>query len=198
MPGETDKAAYDGIVDGFGQFRPGTWPEKINSIEMLRARGAEEAKLLAQWRGETPKRDRYGGLLGAGGFRATGFFRTERRDGRWWLVTPEGNPFFSIGMDVVGVSDATYVEGRELCSTTCRHRMASLPAIRAKRMTAAVSDPSAAASSITVAPSTFIPPISNANSARIGMRAGAKKHWGGSKPGASTRSAIGVSPNCRA
>ena len=112
-PSEEDRRAYDGIVDGFGQLRPGSWPEKISSTEMLRARGAEEAKLLAQWRTETPKRDHFGGLSADGSFRATGFFRTERRDGRWWLVTPEGNPFFSIGMDVVGASEPTYVERRE-------------------------------------------------------------------------------------
>jgi len=46
-------------------------------------------------------------------FGATGFFRTERRDGRWWLVTPEGHGFFSIGIDAVAPSGATYVEGRE-------------------------------------------------------------------------------------
>jgi len=112
-PSVTDKIAYDGIVDGFGQFHLGTWPEKISSTEMLRARSNEEAAQLAQWRAEPPKRDRYGGLSGKGSFRETGFFRTEHRDGRWWLVTPDGNPFFSIGMDVVGASNATYIEGRK-------------------------------------------------------------------------------------
>jgi hypothetical protein len=112
-PSGADKYAYDGIVDGFGQFRPVDWPEKVSSVEMLRARDAEEAHDLAQWRVEAPKRDRFGGLEGAGSWRATGFFRTEQRDGRWWLVTPEGNPFFSIGMDSAAPSGATYVEGRE-------------------------------------------------------------------------------------
>src|SRR6516165_10311798 len=79
---------------------------------MLRKRGEEEARQLAQWRAEAPKRDRFGGLEGSLAFRATGFFRTERRDGRWWLVTPEGNPFFSIGMDTVAPGGATYIEGR--------------------------------------------------------------------------------------
>jgi hypothetical protein len=59
---------------------------------MLRERGAEEAQELARWPAEPPKRDRFGGLKGGASFRATGFFRTEQRDGRWWLVTPEGNP----------------------------------------------------------------------------------------------------------
>ena len=112
-PSEEDRTAYVGIADGFGQFRTGNWPEKIGSAEMLRARGDEEAKKLAEQRTDMPKRDRFGGLAESGGFRATGFFRTERRDGRWWLVTPEGNPFFSIGIDVVAVAGATYVDGRE-------------------------------------------------------------------------------------
>ena len=112
-PGEADKGAYVGIVDGFGQFGPGTWPEKISSGEMLRARGTEEAHELAVWLANAPKRDRFGGLDTGGSFRATGFFRTERRAGRWWLVTPDGNPFFSIGMDVVEPQGATYVEDRE-------------------------------------------------------------------------------------
>jgi Beta-galactosidase len=68
---------------------------------------------VAQWRAEAPSRDRFGGIQPSGTFHATGFFRTDRRNGRWWLVTPEGNPFFSIGIDVVAASQATYVEGRE-------------------------------------------------------------------------------------
>jgi len=110
---EPDRISYDGIVDGFGQLLPGEWPEKVTSVEMLRAKGAEEELALAQWLADLPRRDRFGGLLDTGGFRATGFFRTERRDGRWWLVTPEGNGFFSIGMDVVALAGETYVEGRE-------------------------------------------------------------------------------------
>jgi len=126
--GEADKSAYDGILDGFGQFRPGTWPEKISSVEMLRAKGAEEAYELAGWLTNAPKRDRFGGLGTGGSFGATGFFRTERRGGRWWLVTPDGNPFFSIGMDVVAPSGATYVEGREFMFRDLPERAGDLAA----------------------------------------------------------------------
>jgi hypothetical protein len=110
---ESDHNSYDDIVDGFGQFLPGEWPEKVSSVEMLRAKGAEEERALAQWLADLPRRDRFGGLLDMGGFRATGFFRTEQRHGRWWLVTPEGNAFFSIGMDVIALAGETYVDGRE-------------------------------------------------------------------------------------
>jgi hypothetical protein len=113
LPSEADRTAYNGIVDGFGQFRPGTWPEKVGSVEQLPASGVEETKQLAQWRAQSPKQDRFGGLKGSTRFQATGFFGTERRNGRWWLITPEGNPFFSIGVDVVDTPGPTYVQGRE-------------------------------------------------------------------------------------
>ncbi|HBO45372.1 MAG TPA: hypothetical protein DD670_15865, partial [Planctomycetaceae bacterium] len=29
---------------------------------------------------------------------ATGFFRTERIDGKWWFIDPEGHPFISVGL----------------------------------------------------------------------------------------------------
>jgi hypothetical protein len=110
---ETDRTSYDAIVDTFGQFLSGGWPEKVSSVEMLRAKAAEEERALTQWLADLRRRDRFGGLLDIGGFRANGFFRTEQRDGRWWLVTPEGNAFFSIGMDVIALAGETYVDGRE-------------------------------------------------------------------------------------
>ena len=132
-PGDAERTAYDGIVDAFGQFRSGTWPEKVSSAEMLRARGAEEAKELDQWRADAPNRDRFGGLLGSSGLRATGFFHTEQRAGRWWLVTPAGNRFFSIGIDAVAASGATYVDGREFMFRDLPARDGELAAHWSKR-----------------------------------------------------------------
>jgi hypothetical protein len=43
-------------------------------------------------------RDQYGGWTGKQ-FEATGFFRTEHDGKRWWLVTPEGNAFLSLGVN---------------------------------------------------------------------------------------------------
>ncbi len=48
----------------------------------------------------TAEFDRYGGWTKSQG-RKTGFFHTEQIDGRWWLVSPEGNVFFSKGVDHV-------------------------------------------------------------------------------------------------
>jgi len=51
--------------------------------------------------GEPPKTrelDRFGGWKGKQ-FEATGYFRTEHDGRRWWLVTPEGNAFLSLGIN---------------------------------------------------------------------------------------------------
>jgi hypothetical protein len=44
-----------------------------------------------------PALSKYGGLASRKG-RATGFFRTGKVRGRWWLVDPEGHPFLSVGL----------------------------------------------------------------------------------------------------
>jgi hypothetical protein len=40
-----------------------------------------------------------------GAFRATGFFRTTFDGHRWWLVSPDGRPFYSTGINHVSASD---------------------------------------------------------------------------------------------
>ena len=111
---EPGRNAYNGIVDAFGQYARAEWPEKVASAEDIRARGRQEERELRAWRVGLPRVDRFGGLLDIPAFRATGFFRTERRDGRWWLVTPQGHGFFSLGVDVVRDDvGATYVSGRK-------------------------------------------------------------------------------------
>jgi hypothetical protein len=44
--------------------------------------------------------DAYGGWTKLKGEK-TGFFHTQQMEGRWWLVTPDGNAFFSKGVDNV-------------------------------------------------------------------------------------------------
>lgn len=114
--GDTDlqRAAYAGIVDDYGQFSRGQWPEKVASDTQLREAAVAENLQLQRWLGERPRTDRFGGLLDGPTFTASGFFRTEKRDGRWYLVTPSGQAFYSLGVNALSaVQSATYVEGRE-------------------------------------------------------------------------------------
>ncbi|MCX7428010.1 MAG: hypothetical protein NTW96_20570 [Planctomycetia bacterium] len=43
--------------------------------------------------------------------KATGFFRAEEIDGRWWLITPEGHPFFSTGLNVLSFAGTATAGG---------------------------------------------------------------------------------------
>src|SRR4029077_12342045 len=83
-----------------------------------------------------------------------------------------------------------------LCFAICRRRRESLPHTGASTTTAAGCIPSPTARSIMVAPSTFTPPTSSANSGLIGASTGARRRCSGSKPGGSTPSATGATLIC--
>jgi hypothetical protein len=86
-------AAYANIVDAYGQFSRGQWPEKVSNDAQLKAAAGKEQAQLKSWLAERPKLDQFGGLLNGPTFAAQGFFRSEKRDERWYLVTPEGHAF---------------------------------------------------------------------------------------------------------
>ncbi|MFA6239839.1 MAG: beta-galactosidase [Candidatus Hydrogenedentales bacterium] len=99
------------FVDRFGQFRHSDWPGKIEDERDFAMNGERESN---DWN-RLPlikRRDRYGGWAGGPQRRATGWFRTDVLDGKWWLVTPEGHLFFSAGMDCVITGEQTFVEQR--------------------------------------------------------------------------------------
>ncbi|AYC33831.1 beta-agarase [Pseudomonas cavernae] len=111
---DAEQSVYAGIVDGYGQFSRGQWPEKVSSDAQLRAAASKERGQLQGWLQQRSQLDQFGGWLSGPQFEAKHFFRTEKRDGRWYLVTPEGHPFYSIGVNAVSTEhSATYIEGRE-------------------------------------------------------------------------------------
>ena len=100
------------FIDTFGQYRHKDWPGKVKSLADLDARRKGEVAELAEKVG--PKDwDRYGGFARGPQLDATGFFRTERVNGKWWLVDPEGRLFFSHGIDCVRAFDTTPIEERD-------------------------------------------------------------------------------------
>ncbi|CAI8976779.1 Hydrolase [Pseudomonas chlororaphis] len=115
------KAAYGGLVDAYGQSTRAKWPEKVASDEQLKAAAAKEQQQLKTWLAERERSsvDTFGGWSNGPTFKASGFFRTEKRDGRWYLVTPEGHPFYSLGVNAVAADDSqTYIAGREWMFST--------------------------------------------------------------------------------
>ncbi|MBH3364599.1 beta-galactosidase [Pseudomonas sp. URMO17WK12:I11] len=110
------QAAYHELIDAYGQSTRGTWPEKVTSDEQLKASAGREQQQIKGWLAEREKQplDTYGGVTAGTPFEATGFFRTEKREGRWYLVTPLGHPFYSLGVNAVAADGGrTYVAGRE-------------------------------------------------------------------------------------
>ena len=110
------QAVYGNLVDAYGQSTRSKWPEKVASDEQLKSAAAKEQQQLKTWLAEREKSslDKFGGWSKGPAFKASGFFRTEKRDGRWYLVTPEGHPFYSLGVNTVSPDvNQTYVAGRE-------------------------------------------------------------------------------------
>jgi hypothetical protein len=103
------------LVDRFGQSTRKSFPGKISSEADLKADVQSEKAYYASLKPIAT--DTYGGIPGSGaklGLKKTGFFHVERRNEKWYLVDPEGNAFFHLGICVFGGGDDfTYVEGRE-------------------------------------------------------------------------------------
>jgi len=86
------------VVDEFGQWNLGDFQGKIKS----------ETQLKKEWAAEENEKvttkpynySKFGGYLSSK-VKATGFFRTEKIDGKWWFVDPEGYLFLSVGVDCV-------------------------------------------------------------------------------------------------
>lgn len=89
------------VVDRFGQRLHANWPYKVKSIgQLVESRMNEEKNF-----NEHGQLDTFGGLKTYGTYQATGFFRLEqsitKQDTIWWFVTPEGNPFWSLGVTCI-------------------------------------------------------------------------------------------------
>ncbi|HAH25809.1 MAG TPA: hypothetical protein DCL77_18970 [Prolixibacteraceae bacterium] len=87
------------MFDEFGQWNKGTYEGKTKSLEQLRKEwNAEDNETVST---KAYNYSKFGGYLNAK-VKATGFFRTEKINGRWWFVDPEGCLFLSVGVDCVG------------------------------------------------------------------------------------------------
>jgi hypothetical protein len=107
----TDADPFFPFIDTFGQYRHKDWPGKVRSVAELQQRRETEAQQLTSQPGPDGW-DKYGGWASGPQLQPTGFFRTEKHDGKWWLVDPDGRLFFSHGIDCVRMIDATPIEER--------------------------------------------------------------------------------------
>lgn len=85
-------------VDEFGQWNLGEFDGKIHSMEQLKNEWQVEDNEIVST--AAYNYSQYGGYLQKT-VKATDFFRTEKIDGRWWFVDPEGHLFLSVGVDCI-------------------------------------------------------------------------------------------------
>ena len=109
---QTLKTTFFPFIDTFGQYNHQEWPGKTHTTGDIKAQYLAEQTDIANNPG--PQNwDQYGGYLKGPKLAATGHFRTEKYQGKWWLVDPDGYLFWSAGIDCIGSGDGTPTSGRE-------------------------------------------------------------------------------------
>ena len=98
------------LVDEMGQYIPKDWAGKMPYVEaMVQAIHAQAARPdsyplnWTKWGGDAARK------MGEG----TGFFTKVKKDGRWYLLDPDGRAFFSQGPDCVVARADARVDGLE-------------------------------------------------------------------------------------
>lgn len=108
-----------GIVDKFGQAAKKNYPTKIHSEKQLKA--AADAELASLANAKQPEdRSRFGGWSKGPKLEGTGYFRTTKVDGRWWMVDPEGYLFFSSAIANVRMANLETITGYDFNDASVR------------------------------------------------------------------------------
>lgn len=115
------------VVDRYGQYLHQDWSGKVTSDEQLSREYAEEASRLADIAPDLVTYDKYGGLRKLGKYDATGYFRLQQVDGRWWFVTPDGHLFFLKAVDAFSADEWGYGTWYKNPDGTPRDLFAELP-----------------------------------------------------------------------
>ncbi|MBR5546100.1 MAG: beta-galactosidase [Clostridia bacterium] len=110
-PRQASEAPAEKLVDEMGQYMPKQWAGKMPDLaamkEAIRAQAAlPNAYPFADWTS-------WGGHAGMKLAEGTGYFSKIKKDGRWYLLDPEGCAFFSAGPDCVIARCDGRVDGLE-------------------------------------------------------------------------------------
>ncbi|WP_394244324.1 agarase [Vibrio astriarenae] len=101
---EINPSYLSNIIDCYGQNAGFEYPEKVHNDQELTEFTERELQMLKE--GAMPDRSRFGGYKEGKRYEATGFYRTEKIDGKWSLVDPEGYPYFATGIDIIRLANS--------------------------------------------------------------------------------------------
>ncbi len=118
-----NEAFLNKIVDKFGQNAKDDFVGKIHSEEEMHAQRDAELKTLSGGK-KLSDRSRFSGWTAGPKLEATGFFRTEKVDGKWALVTPDGYLYFATGIDIIRLSNSTTMTGYDFDQSLIQQRSA--------------------------------------------------------------------------
>ena len=105
-----DNQFLEGLVDKFGQNAKLEFEGKVHNDQELLAMRDSELKSLDGGK-LMDDRTAYSGWKYGAKLEATGYFRTEKLDDQWTLVTPEGHRYFSTGLDIIRLANSTTFTG---------------------------------------------------------------------------------------
>ena len=116
MEWEADRDILDRIagpkqIDEFGQWQGREWPGKIHDRQALNRLLQSEADKEAVY--PAGIFTAWGGYAAMPVAQGTGFFSSVKKDGRWYLLDPEGHAFFSMGPDCVTARCDGRIDGLE-------------------------------------------------------------------------------------
>ncbi|KMT66819.1 beta-galactosidase [Catenovulum maritimum] len=113
-----------GLIDEFGQNAKVDYPNKVKSDAHLKQMAAEElASLNAELMDD---RTKFHGWKSGPRFAATGYFRTEKIEGKWALIDPEGYLYFSSGIDIIRLSNSSTLTGYDFDQNLVEKRTADM------------------------------------------------------------------------
>ncbi|RYG43824.1 hypothetical protein EON79_16215, partial [bacterium] len=100
-------------IDAYGQNVRVNWAGKIKADADLTQAKADEDRSLAKMRAITSY-DAYGADVNTSRPKATGFFRVEKQKTGWKMFAPNGNQFWSLGVNSVSILDeGASITGKE-------------------------------------------------------------------------------------
>lgn len=116
------------FVDRYGQYKHRNWTDKVHGDADLKKQAKREKKLSDALPDIRPDRDKYFGYVSPDRkYAATGKFRAQKIDGKWWFITPEGNPFYAVGVCKMGFGwshNPPALDGRD-----CEKRTIATPVV---------------------------------------------------------------------
>lgn len=107
------------LVDKFGQSTRVQNNVTVESDAQLKELAEQEIRRLEDATVGT-ERSQFGGWKNGPRLEATGYFRTEKVDGQWWMVDPQGYLFFSHGPANVRMANTTTYTGVDYNNSAIR------------------------------------------------------------------------------